>query len=672
MNFKIKLFIYIFFIINISLFSEDYSEIDFKYDTVELRCCADFYWDQIIYPTDAFPESSKKVTFPYDWSTDPDCSEWGEGTFKTTIKVPRENYKLGIKLFYTFNSIRLFVNGDLALEYGIKNGENIESHQRQGSVIVELPDTEEIELIFHVYNYDDNFGGILKAPEIGRYDILSKNQNSTIIFEAFLFGMLLITGMLYCSFYISKKDDPSALFFGLFAIVLAFRTALYGEHIFARILSDFPQELEATLGHLTFYLAIPLFIKFIAEAYTFRRSKIMVYGISIVSSIYIVLAITTPHSFYIQFLSIYQIISMLCTFFAVYIIIKRAIKGNQDAIVTLCGLTVLVLAAINDILFSQQIVTTFHMTPAGMIIFVMSQALLLSWNIAKAFSKSEKLAEELTFANISFKRFVPEEFLKILDRTQVSEVVLGDHTQLEMTIMFCDIRDFTTLSEKMSPKENFMFINSFLERIGPVIRKNGGFIDKYMGDGIMSLFPGGADTAIDAALSMLDELEVYNKHRGNSGYDSINLGIGINTGSLMLGTIGENERMDGTVISDAVNICSRIESITKEYGLSIAISEETYLSLKDKERLEVRNIGKILLKGKKKVVSVFELFSHNLPEIVKLKKEFRPAFESAIELYEHSHFSDAKKIFEEILAKFPEDFTCKSYIEKINFNLNLV
>jgi class 3 adenylate cyclase len=133
-----------------------------------------------------------------------------------------------------------------------------------------------------------------------------------------------------------------------------------------------------------------------------------------------------------------------------------------------------------------------------------------------------------------------------------------------MSILFSDIRSFTTLSESMMPDENFAFINAYLERMGPVIRDHNGFIDKYIGDAIMALFKN-ADDALRAGLAMLDTLDQFNAGRRAAGQQPIAIGIGINTGSLMLGTIGERHRMDGTVISDAVNLAARVESLTKDY-----------------------------------------------------------------------------------------------------------
>ncbi len=138
---------------------------------------------------------------------------------------------------------------------------------------------------------------------------------------------------------------------------------------------------------------------------------------------------------------------------------------------------------------------------------------------------------------------------------------MGDHVQREMTVFFSDIRDFTTLSETMTPQENFDFLNSYLRRATPIIRTNHGFIDKYIGDAIMALFPREPADALQSAVELQRDLVDYNQGRKKAGYKPVRVGIGLHCGELILGTIGEEERMQTTVIADAVNVASRIEGL---------------------------------------------------------------------------------------------------------------
>jgi len=146
--------------------------------------------------------------------------------------------------------------------------------------------------------------------------------------------------------------------------------------------------------------------------------------------------------------------------------------------------------------------------------------------------------QQLRTALSSFSRFVPGEFLKLLNKENITDVKLGDHILREMTILFSDIRSFTSLSEKMTPQQNFNFLNSYLKRMNPFIWNNKGFIDKYIGDAIMALFPDGEESALSAAIEMINHLPVYNTHRHNCRYAPIEIGIGMHSGEVMLCTNG--------------------------------------------------------------------------------------------------------------------------------------
>ena len=261
-------------------------------------------------------------------------------------------------------------------------------------------------------------------------------------------------------------------------------------------------------------------------------------------------------------------------------------------------------------------------------------------------------------------RFVPREFLKFLKRESIVDARLGDAVQAEMTIMFADIRSFTSLSESMSPQENFEFLNSYLSRVGPVIRQYNGFIDKYIGDGIMALFPNSAEDAVQAAIEMQQQVKLYNKHRQNSGYQPISIGIGLHTGTLMLGTIGEAERMESTVISDAVNLASRVEGLTKLYGVGIVASVQTLCRIDDPQHYKCRFLDRVQVKGKQMPVAVFEIYDGDSDIMIELKTQTQTYFEQGIFFHYQQQFAQAKQMFLRVLQLNKQDKAAIFYAER--------
>ncbi|MEP6524582.1 AAA family ATPase [Microcoleus vaginatus DQ-U2] len=287
----------------------------------------------------------------------------------------------------------------------------------------------------------------------------------------------------------------------------------------------------------------------------------------------------------------------------------------------------------------------------------------------KAETERIRFTNELFQLNQAYERFVPNQFLHFLNKSSIIDVELGDQVQLEMSVLFSDIRDFTTLSESMTPEENFRFINSYLSRMEPVINENNGFIDKYIGDAIMALFSGEADNAVKAGIAMLQSLVEYNQHRANSGYGLIQIGIGINTGTLMLGTVGGQNRMEGTVISDAVNLASRVESLTKNYGVSLLITQSTYSRLENPSLYAIRTLDTVKVKGKSELVTVYEVFDADGPETKAGKLATLELFAEARANYLEGKLAEAARLFAECWRQNQGDRVAKIYWERCQSGL---
>ncbi len=265
----------------------------------------------------------------------------------------------------------------------------------------------------------------------------------------------------------------------------------------------------------------------------------------------------------------------------------------------------------------------------------------------------------------SYSRFVPVEYLKFLHKAQIMDVKLGDHVAKEMGIMFSDIRSFTTLSEKMTPQENFNFINAYLKRVSPPIRNNNGIIVKYIGDGIMAIFPNGADDAIRAAIVKLKQIELYNFQRQQDGWLPIQIGSGLHLGHMMVGMVGEAARMQGDAFSDHINLTSRIEGLTKMYGAPLIISEEVLTSVEDPSQYQVRFLDRVIVKGRSEPISIYEVLDGESEALMNLKLETQAVFEKAIRHYQAKEFQAAQHYFTEARQIHPGDKTVKWYLERI-------
>lgn len=270
-----------------------------------------------------------------------------------------------------------------------------------------------------------------------------------------------------------------------------------------------------------------------------------------------------------------------------------------------------------------------------------------------------------------YARFVPMEFIELIERKSITQVQLGDARQFEMTVLFSDIRSFTSMCEKLTPEGCFAFLNEYLGEMGPLIRNSNGFIDKYIGDAIMALFPESPDDAVHAAVEMQRGLHRVNSKRAARREAPIATGIGIHTGALMLGTLGESERMDSTVISDSVNTASRLEGLCKTYGATIIVSQETMERVKDYSKYAFRFLGAVQLKGKVELTPFLEVYECDELALRGAKEQTKSVFEQGVTAFLHSEFQVAMGCFEQVLAVNGADRPAQLYLADCKQRLNL-
>lgn len=235
----------------------------------------------------------------------------------------------------------------------------------------------------------------------------------------------------------------------------------------------------------------------------------------------------------------------------------------------------------------------------------------------------------------------------------------------ELSVLFSDVRGFTTISEKMDAAGLARFMNEYLSPMTDIVQANKGTIDKYMGDAIMAIFgapieyPEHAERAVDGALAMLEKLPELVKEWAARGLPPIDIGVGINTGEMSVGNMGSSKIFSYTVMGDAVNLGSRLEGINKEYGTNLIVSEFTRAKLPPEYLC--RELDRVKVKGKKLPVTIFEVMGKgNLPQ----KAAIRDRFEEGLKLYYDRKFADAKRIFE---SQAETDKTSKIYLERCDY-----
>ena len=291
--------------------------------------------------------------------------------------------------------------------------------------------------------------------------------------------------------------------------------------------------------------------------------------------------------------------------------------------------------------------------------------------LTKPFAKDELLTRiknhiQLSKITNSYRRFVPHEYVELLSKESIIHVKLGDRVSKKMAIFFSDIRSFTTISKDMTPQETFAFINGYLQQVCPEIRDRNGLIIKFIGDGIMAVFPGGVDDALQAALAQLKKLQEYNQILLSKGWRPVKIGIGIHWGHMMVGIVGEEGRMSADAFSNNVNLTARLEGLTKFYGVSVLISESAFNCLKNPQKYQIRFLDRASVQGIDEPINVYEVLDGEVDAVRELKLKTKVDFVLGLEYYRLGQLVSAKNYFEKVLAVNSLDKTAQLYLERID------
>jgi len=300
---------------------------------------------------------------------------------------------------------------------------------------------------------------------------------------------------------------------------------------------------------------------------------------------------------------------------------------------------------------------------------LLSSQIIISIDNARLYTDAADLNKNLSILNETliktkeaYSHFVPEQLFGLLNRKNVTEVKLGDHAKKEMTVLFSDIRGFIPMLESLGSEESVSLINRVISYYQPEVTSHHGFIDKYMGDGMMALFPTNADDAVQGSIGVVKRVRALNEELFKEGKQPIVMGLGLNSGSLMLGTVGGKTRMDCTVVSDVVNAGARIQGLTRNYRVPLLISEETYKRLKNPNAYHIRKIWFGSLRGKLETITVYEIFDGDPKERQELKEETKVDFEKGVEEVRLENWKGALEAFQKVFLKDPEDSATLFYI----------
>ena len=509
------------------------------------------------------------------------------------------------------------------------------------------------DIIINISNFHNRYGGTDKSIILGSAEMLNRSFVFNLLFYNIASTVLLLFSMFFIILHLNYKKMPYILWFAFTAITISIRISVFYPHILAHIWPEIPWELYFILRYSSMPLAAFFFTICIKKIFNmqYRYAYWSIIIICLLSTAFIVMAPTIIIS---RYLYIQQALIFIATIYDAIIIIRALLKKNKHAVWIAAVLCILAGFALYDTLVSQWVISGKLLLQEGAMFAIIIAVIMSIDGYAASIDKIEQLVKELRNIQTVLRRFFPNQLLRFLQKNSITEINTGDSSELPMTVLSIDIRSFTGISEQLEPDEVFILLNRYFALVAPIIRRYGGVIMKFLGDGFTALFPQNPDMAVSCGIEIQKKLQEEPIQLRD--IPPIRAGIGIDTGKILLGVIGSNEsRLDSVVISNACYTAEKLQATTKVYSNNIIISESILQSLEHPEYFHIRCIQEAPITGETEQTAIYEVYDCDSPDMQEKKQKTASYIEKAMKKIQEKNYANAQTYLTKSLEIFPDD-----------------
>jgi len=503
-----------------------------------------------------------------------------------------------------------YINGEEFFRAGKVGKSKEEEEPSLDATFAILPPlkTRNIVLVFHISNFHNKYSSFPKPIKFGHYSVLKEEKNKETIRFTILAGHLTILAAFFISLYIFYTRSKLSLYFGLLCANFGVRICCYDEFLLNSIFPFFGYNIVFKIGYATFSLGILLVTLFLQILFRMTR-KIVLFFLCLPFLCYLLINIFA--STYLSSLLLFyaQMYALFLASYDVVLILIKSIKKNRAALLFLLGLLLFFAVAVHDILIANRVIEGQFIAHFGVLAMLIPMSIIVLSSFKMSSDRLSIATSNIDELNASLSRFLPDEFAHFLKK-QHTEIKLGDNVLKEMYIAFIHLNICNNINDEILREKALSAYNLILSYINPIIEYHHGFVDKYMPEGLMILFEENVEDVINCMLQIHLVVQQKNIERALRGEDEFIISTGVHYGKVMIGTIGEEERMDNTVISDAVNIASRLHSYALNENISIAVSQIVKDNFEDDIREKPVSFyykGRVQLKGKTEEMEVYEV-----------------------------------------------------------------
>ena len=474
------------------------------------------------------------------------------------------------------------------------------------------------EIVVLVSNYYYRKGGLWDTVYLGKADDIWRYNILTLVFYCIVIGSLVFTGLLNLFQFALNKKRTEYFFLGLASFAFAVRIGTAGYCSLGILLPSLCAEIKIKLELLAIWLVPVSILQIVFLIYPsnnrtvvfkFLKEKYLRYFLHIITLSMGLLSLVLPAYYSNKFVPYLQDILIIYSLYVIIFSISNLIKRKRYSLYNFLSFFTIAIGGIIDIIHSNSKETIPIPTlPFFILVFVIIQIIMLAAIQNDIYKETIKASDDLSKLNESYLRFVPKEFLRLLNKESIIKTKLGDYSNIEMTIIFSKVSIVNTNSKEVSLDENFNIFSEYLKTVSPVIKKYDGFVSKFLSGGFMALFPNSNLDAVRAALEIKDTIRKFNESEVCKNH-TITPWLGIHFGKMIIGTIGEENRMDDTVISDTVNTAARIETVCEQIHKNIIISEAIYKRIPQEKlgKIQLTPLDVIYVKGKEKPLQLYEV-----------------------------------------------------------------
>ena len=508
------------------------------------------------------------------------------------------------------------------------------------------------DIIINISNFHNRYGGTDQPILLGTAEILNGLFVFDLLFYNFACIVLFVFGMFFLALYLNYQRISYILWFAFTALTISIRIAVFYPHILIQGWPSIPWKLYFIIRYASIPLSVLFFTAFIKKVFD-SQYKIFywsIISICIAALIIISIASTTVVSYYLY---VQQIIIIIAVVYNALITIHACIQKKRYAVWVAVIECILAGFAIHDTLVSQWIIPGKFLLQEGAMIAIIIAVIMSIDSYTSSIYRIEWLVREQKKIQFALRRFFPNQLLLFLQKNSITEINTGDASELTMTVLSIDIRAFTGISEQLEPDEVFILLNKYFALVAPIIRLHGGVIMKFLGDGFTALFAENPDAAVSCGIEIQKKLQKTKIQIRD--IPPIKVGIGIDTGKILLGVIGNDDRLDSIVISNTCSTAEKLQATTKVYSNTIIISESILNSLQHPEDFHIRRIQETIAVGETVQTAFYEVYDCDSPDVQNKKQKTASYIETALKKIQERSYASAQTYISKSLEIFPDD-----------------